>query len=319
MNFAANRLRAVVLGYLMVHGQILQAQLPALLPPEPQPQLGHNCALDGLGESYRNEKGEVIGNGHPIDAIPFQLDGGFLILVDGRIGSLAPLKFVLDTGTTHTVISRKIADRLIVPRHQGQGRVLNFDREVKLEWTRLPELQLGPVVARDIRVLVGDLRQLSELAERVDAIIGLDVLRSSQSMTIDYLRNLVTFKFLDCRHVDSRSPVALTVVVPTQGQPVRLIVDTGLKGSLLYQDRIRNRLPQLKLNANLEVFAGQLKGRAATLSGIELGTDMQQSSLLLLERAPNSLPSDIDGYLGMSALHARVIELDFASNTLRWR
>ena len=148
MNFAVNRLRAVVLGYLMVHGQILQAQLPALLPPEPQPQLGHNCALDGLGESYRNEKGEVIGNGHPIDAIPFQLDGGFLILVDGRIGSLAPLKFVLDTGTTHTVISRKIADRLIVPRHQGQGRVLNFDREVKLEWTRLPELQLGPVVAR---------------------------------------------------------------------------------------------------------------------------------------------------------------------------
>jgi len=62
---------------------------------------------------------------------------------------------VLDTGSTYTVISRKIADRLFVPRQQGQERILNFDREVKLEWTNLPELQLGPPVARDLRVLVG--------------------------------------------------------------------------------------------------------------------------------------------------------------------
>jgi len=64
----------------------------------------------------------------------------------------------------------------------------------------------------------GDLRQLSELAAGVDAIIGLDVLRSSQSMTIDYRGNVVIFKSPECRRADSRSPVALTVVVQTQGQ-----------------------------------------------------------------------------------------------------
>ena len=41
--------------------------------------------------------------------------------------------------------------------------------------------------------------------------------------------------------------------------------------------------------------------------------------MLLLQGAPSSLPADIDGYLGMNDLHAERIELDFASNTLRWQ
>jgi predicted aspartyl protease len=276
-----------------------------------------------LRESYRNGQGEVFGN-TPLneksaEAIPFQLDGGFLILVDGRIGRLSPLKFVLDTGATHTVIDTKIAKRLLLPRQEGEGKVVNFDREVEIAWTILPELQLGPLYARDIRVMVGDLRQFSEFAEGVDAIIGLDVLRSTQSIKIDYLSNLVTFKLADCRLVDSRIPVALTVQVRTQGQLVRLIVDTGLQDLLLYQDRIRNHLPQLKLRGSLEAYAGRLRGQAATLSGIELGTDVRQSLVLLLKGAPSSLPADIDGYLGLNTLHARMIELDFASNKLRWQ
>jgi predicted aspartyl protease len=320
MNFAVNGLLTIVLGTLVVHSQILPAQLrAALVQPKPEPQLGWESALEAPRDSYRGEKREVLGDGHPHDTIPFRLDGGFLILVDGRIGSLSQLKFVLDTGATHTVIAERIRDKLSLPRHQEQIKVTNFDREVDLPWTSLPELQLGPLVEKDIRVLVADLGQFSELAEGVDAIIGLDVLRSSQSMIIDYLRNLVTFKFSDCRRVDRRFPVALTVRVPTEGQSVRLIVDTGLEGFVLYQDRIGNRLPQLKLRGNLEASAGRLKGQAATLSGLELGGDRDESAVLLLRRAPSSLPADIDGYLGMNALHAARIELDFASNTLRWQ
>ena len=52
------------------------------------------------------------------NAIPFQLEGGFLIEVEGRIGQLEGLKFILDTGATHSVIDRRIADRL--SRHSVQ-------------------------------------------------------------------------------------------------------------------------------------------------------------------------------------------------------
>jgi predicted aspartyl protease len=317
MKFRRQGFEAMVLGCLTV--EVLAPQLQA----QSLPQLGRECALAMLSENHRNTKEENLGNAppheSPREAIPFHLDGGFLILVDGRIGPLAPLRFVLDTGATHTVIDRAIAERLFLPRQEGKRTVLNFDKEVELEETNLPDLQVGPLDVRDVPAMVADLKQFSQYAEGVDAVVGLDLLRSSESMQIDYLRNLVTFRLSDGRQNDRRLPVALTVKIPAQGQWVRLIVDTGLDGLLLYQDRVEKHLPQLKLSENSAASAGRLKGQMATLSGIELGPDFERSSVLLLRGAPRSLPSDIDGYLGMNSLHARFIELDFRSNTLRWQ
>jgi hypothetical protein len=41
--------------------------------------------------------------------IPFDLVSGFLAVVDGQIGNLNGLKFILDTGATHSAIDRKVA------------------------------------------------------------------------------------------------------------------------------------------------------------------------------------------------------------------
>jgi predicted aspartyl protease len=253
------------------------------------------------------------------DSIPFQLGGGFLILVEGRIGPLTALKFILDTGATHTVVDEKIADKLLLPRQKG--KVLNFDRYVKVEWTNLPELQIGPLHARDVHVMVSGLKQFSEFAEGVDAIIGLDLLRTSQSLRIDYAKSLVAFKASDAYvPVNSENATALIVRLPVQGQPVRLIVDTGLEGMLLYTDRLRNHVPQLKLTDKItEAHEGRLVGENAKLAGIRFGRDDMQASVMLIPGAPVSLPAEIDGYLGTNLLHAQMIELDFASNRLRWQ
>ena len=119
--------RWFVLGYLVLHSPAMQAQP------------GPNTAPTTFNH-----------------AIPFQLRSGFLILVEGRIGALTPLKFILDTGATHTVVDRRIADKLSLPRQQG--KVLNFDRYAKVQWTNLPELQLGPLRAQDVHVMVDDLK-----------------------------------------------------------------------------------------------------------------------------------------------------------------
>ena len=120
------------------------------------------------------------------DAIPFQLGSGFLIVIEGQIGPLTPLKFILDTGATHTMVDARIADKLSLPRHKG--KVLNFDKGIKVDWTNLPELHLGPLAAHNFPVMVGDLKRISEFAEGVDAILGLDLLRTAQSIRIDYRR-----------------------------------------------------------------------------------------------------------------------------------
>jgi PadR family transcriptional regulator len=254
----------------------------------------------------------------PSNAIPFESGTGFLILVEGQIGPLTRLKFILDTGATHTLVDTRIADRLSLPRHRG--KVLNFDRDIRVDRTNLPELHFGPITARNFPALAADLKRVSEFADGVDAIVGLDVLGIAETIRIDYRSHLITIKVTADDSANSLNASALTVAVPLQGRPAHLIIDTGLQGLLLYEDRLQRHLPHLKLSGTVSwAYAGRLRGRAATLTGIHLGGEELQSSVLLLPRAPASLPADIDGYLGANTLHAAMIELNFASHVLRWQ
>jgi hypothetical protein len=120
--------------------------------------------------------------------------------------------------------------------------------------------------------------------------------------------------------VNCENVFALIVRLPVQGQSVRLIVDTGHEGMLLYADRLRSHAPQLKLTDKIsQAHVGRLSGEQAKLPGIHFGSDELEASVFLIPGAPKSLPAGIDGYLGTTALQAQTIELDFASNTLRRR
>ena len=89
------------------------------------------------------------------NAIPFQLEGGFLIQVEGGIGQLEGLRFILDTGATHSVIDRRIANRFPLVLHPK--RVFNFDRFVSVDWAEFPEVHLGPITMRNVSMIVTQL------------------------------------------------------------------------------------------------------------------------------------------------------------------
>lgn len=55
--------------------------------------------------------------------------------------------------------------------------------------------------------------------------------------------------------------------------------------------------------------------KIAARSEFRVGATEIQSAFLM-RKAPDSLPEDIDGYLGMSVLNVRYVELDFAANVL---
>src|SRR5580704_16368505 len=69
-------------------------------------------------------------------SIPFQLLSNFLVVVNGQVGALDGLKFILDTGASYTLIDRKLADKLKLRRQPGQ--VTNFDRDVPVDWAEVP-------------------------------------------------------------------------------------------------------------------------------------------------------------------------------------
>jgi len=248
--------------------------------------------------------------------IPFRLRSGFLIVVEGRIGPLDSLKFVLDTGTTHSMMDTKLADRLNLSRQEGT--VLNFDQPVKVGWTTVSELELGPLKARNLRLMVGPLGRLTEFADEIDAVIGLDVLRLSRSLRVDFDQNLLTLRArTDSDPPDTKNTQVLLLHLNAQGQRICLVLDTGLGQMVMFKDRLHKHFPHLELTGVAsEAHQGHLNGQMVNLRGIRLGSDEAEARVFLIERAPASLPDDIDGFLGVRAFHIPIVELNFEANNL---
>jgi len=109
----------------------------------------------------------------PSLALPFDMVSNFEVVVQGQIGELDGLKFILDTGSSHSVIDRRVADRIGL--HRRPGKVFNFDRDLAIEWADVP--MFGSADAHRERPHEGrQTRRDSEFADNVDGIIGLDVL-----------------------------------------------------------------------------------------------------------------------------------------------
>src|SRR5277367_291050 len=134
--------------------------------------------------SYAHPKDLDISTPGPM--LPFELRSDFLVVVTGQVGELADLKFIVDTGSSYTVIDQKVADTLRLARRPG--KVTNFDRDIPVEWADVRNLRAGPIRAPVARVMIVSLAKYQEYAENVDGIIGLDLLSRGKKLTIDYER-----------------------------------------------------------------------------------------------------------------------------------
>jgi len=140
--------------------------------------------------------------------MPFELVSGFLVVVNGEIGNLHGLKFILDTGASHSLIDRKVADTLRLRRRSG--KVISFGRRISVEWADIPELRVGPLRGEAVRIMVVKLAEYSELAEHADGIIGLDLLSKGRRFSIDYDRRTVSFQLDEDGTPEHSPPYALS-------------------------------------------------------------------------------------------------------------
>jgi predicted aspartyl protease len=253
--------------------------------------------------------------------VPFKLFGGYLVAVEGRIGDHNKLKFVLDTGVTHSVIGRKLAERLSGPRSQS-GKVLSLDKQIRAKWVEVPEIEFGPIHVSNFSMMIGDLKYFQSFATQVDAVIGLDVLRLS-SFSIDYETHQVIFG-----SVTSPSSVpmdigelCLTVEVMVGDSKLRLLVDTGAPALVLYEDRLAGRLPQFTVQR--ETFgigmAGWVHSKQAFIRNATLGSAILEGTVFLVNSPSSSFLANVDGYLGTAALKAHRLDFNFETRTLGWK
>jgi predicted aspartyl protease len=250
--------------------------------------------------------------------IPFELVAGFLVVVTAQIGDLEGLKFILDTGATHSLIDRKVASKLKLPRTAGQ--VMNFDRLISVDWADIPELRIGPMRSPALRVMVVKLGEYSELAEHVDGIIGLDLLSRTKKFSIDYERRVLFLQLPETGSAERPLSACFVIPVVVQGVAIHLAVDTGLQGVLLYKNKLRKRLPQLHMEGESTTVAmGRLRGTQVKLAGVRIaGAEIGTTFTLIDDPIEDDLRG-VDGIVGTAFLHAKRIEFDFDAGVLRWQ
>jgi predicted aspartyl protease len=255
-----------------------------------------------------------------VSALPFKLSSGFLIVVEGSIGSLNKLKFILDTGMTRSVVDRRIAEKLQLSLDPRQ--MFDFDRILNIQSAVFPQVQFGPVRAESLLMSVGKLADFSTLASHVDAVIGSDLL-SLSDITIDYGAKRLLFRSAENALSDASlnsNPVSLTVELQVQDRPVRLLVDTGFPEILLFEDRVRRDIPELKIEDASDPFiiAGRLRAQRVTLPSVDPRITNAGLRVLLAQGPPDTVLPGVDGLLGTAALKARRVHMNFATKTLDW-
>jgi hypothetical protein len=252
--------------------------------------------------------------------VPFQLYNGNLIIVKAIIGTVKNVNMILDTGTSPSAISQELADRLKLRGKTESLQTLNGT--IQTQSLVLPSIQIGPLAASPIRVVVQNLSFMERsLGISLGGIAGLDFL-SSGSFTIDYRRKKIVFGPIAASEktvrFETQEPF-LTVKAMIEGQAVRLLVDSGTWGLLVYRNRLQTTQQQVHFDSNVSISSpgGMIHVRWLR-AGVLLGKDNLGARNVAIADIDSNPQEDFDGLLGFAKMGFRRVSFDFENGLFGW-
>jgi predicted aspartyl protease len=253
-------------------------------------------------------------------SMSIELKAGYLVVAKGSIGGLNNLTFLVDTGTSRTLIDSRIANQLHLAGLAHKLTVFDHDVDVKL--VDLPDLRLGAIHAQFPQVIVTN---LSGVAQRfgihADAIVGMDILRLS-SFAIDYDSRQIWFG--DGEPMPSALPLEqnqpyLIVKAKLDDLPVTLMVDTGCEDVVLFANRFPAELKKgyLQFSQALTVV-GEAPITQIRSAKLAIGSfPVHKVRFQIMATGRNDM--GYDGIVGVRALQASRIYIDFERMTVSLR
>src|SRR5260370_5628835 len=176
---------------------------------------------------------------HAPAKISFRLSWGYVVVVEGSIGHVQKLNLLVETGAYRSMIDQKMAHNLGLAEQRGRVNLSN--KSVQTGLAVLPSLLLGPIHVESLSVLTQDLSFFQKvLGYKVDAIIGLDVLRKI-SFSINYRTKEMLFGPIErltfSAPFETDTPI-VTSRMETQHRPLHVVIDTVGSDLMLFQIRV---------------------------------------------------------------------------------
>ena len=249
--------------------------------------------------------------------VDFQLYRDYLIVVQGSVGPLKGLNFLLDTGANTTVLDPRLARKLHLDATPSGVAVLGGN--VKGGIATAPSLQFGPIRRDNVRVLIEDLSFIQNaLPFQIDAIVGLDALGQS-SFVIDYASRQIRFGPLpsmpDSIPLQLKGGLAFVDAVVNQ-TTVCLLVDTGASSLVIFEE-----LPDPKSGSNGGVQAsprkiGDFERQRTRQISLRLGEVEFGHEPVFLVPSHRDAGHDFDGLISPAALGITRVAVDLTQRTV---
>ena len=253
--------------------------------------------------------------------VPFDLYAGYLVVVQGSLGKLEKRNLIVDTGTHPSVLDERIARQLGLSGSKEKLRLVN--REIDTAIVLIPHIRLGPISRESLPMLVQDLSFLQrKLGLRVDALVGLDLL-GDRSFQIDYASRRIIFGSTQAASGSipfESGPPLVTLEMMIENRPLRLLVDTGASGLILFDKRVSKKLRREPAanEASSWNMSGQFSMREVRISRARLG-NAGLGPLRVYLTPDQSHDFEFDGLIGISILHAKQISFDFERRLFTWQ
>ncbi|MFA6286344.1 MAG: aspartyl protease family protein [Opitutaceae bacterium] len=199
--------------------------------------------LDGCGSADTPPKVAVPSSGTPPVVVPAEIVGGHFI-VTLKWNDSGPWRFLVDTGSTTTLVSPEFARRnnrgSRTPRDAAPVSVRSISGDtIPLKSVTLGVIELGDVRFKNTSALVYDCDELSaHFGQKIDGVLGFPLFRHVL-LTLDYPKARIVLQSpADASSLpgntvrfnnDRRVPF---IPVELDGRPFAALVDSGSDGSL---------------------------------------------------------------------------------------
>jgi predicted aspartyl protease len=303
------------------------AILLALVGPiglRPNESIPRTAVLEAVSERAPKDEADDA------QQLKFRTDPNLRMTVPVRLSDRGPFRFLVDTGSDRTAISRDVAARLNLPVGPI-ARLHSVTGVSDVETTTVPRLQFGSKVMSRVEAPLLEAENIG-----ADGILGVDSL-GSQRVLFDFKAG--TMAIVSARESHSHEPGTIVVrgrlkngrLVLTRARaddrPVTVVLDTGSQLSI-GNEQLRRRLEKSGKIRNsgkveLQSVTGEiLVGDYAFIETLEVGgiglrnlavvfADAHTFRKLGLEDRPALL-------LGMNAMRAfEKVTIDFANKKLR--